>query len=228
LKANVQQPAIRVCRHARLIDGDDPHHSEYPTVPSDAPNIALSSQDSHLSLRIAIEIDRVLVDVSDRVKDEPAVDWARLDEREPRIVSRLAELAAARQWEILFLTSVHANRDTAQSDAQRWLESKGFAFPSVYVAPGSRGRIAAALDLDVVIGGSPRNCAEVADLSQARAILIRRPEQSVLPEDGSRRFDVAASVGGCLDELAAEDGLSPETRWFAWARRLLGLKESKA
>jgi hypothetical protein len=182
-----------------------------------------------LSLRIAIELDRVLVDVNtDREKAESVADfWADLDEREPRIVSRLSDLVAARHWEILFLTRPHASRGTAQADAQRWLESKGFALPSVYVASGPRGRIAAALNLDVVIDGNRRNCADVADQSRARAILIQRPEENVLPEDSSRRFGIASSVSDCLDELAADDSDSQETGWLTWARRLLGLKQSK-
>ena len=126
------------------------------------------------------------------------------------------------------MTKVHASRDTAQADAQRWLESKGFALPSVYVAPGPRGRIAAALNLDIVIDSSPKNCADVARLSSARAVLVWRAEQNVLPEDPGRRFDIAKSVGECLDKLAAADRSSHETGWLAWARRLLGSKEAKA
>jgi hypothetical protein len=39
-------------------------------------------------------------------------------------VAHLAELAATSQWEILFPTKGHTGMDTAQADAQRWLESK--------------------------------------------------------------------------------------------------------
>jgi hypothetical protein len=183
-----------------------------------------------VSRRIAIELDAVLANVStERRNHESTGDfWARLDEREPRIVAHLAELAAARQWEILFLTKGDAGSDTAQADAQRWLESKGFALPSVYLARGPRGPIAAALNLDVVIDGSPENCADVAGQSTARAILVWRPEQSVLPDDASRRFDIATSVGECLDKLAVHDRSPRETGWLAWARRLLGSKDARA
>jgi hypothetical protein len=182
-----------------------------------------------LSRRIAIELDALANVNTEHENGESAGDfWAGLDEREPRIVSRLAELAAGRQWEILFLTKGHASRDNAQADAQRWLESKGFALPSVYVAPGSRGRIAAALNLDIVIDGSPENCEDVARQSSARAVFVWRAEQNVLPEDPSRRFDIAKSVGECLDKLTTTDRPSHETGWLAWARRLFGSKEAKA
>ncbi len=183
-----------------------------------------------MSRRIAIELDAVLANVSTgRGNHDSTGDfWAGLDEREPRIVAHLAELAAERQWEILFLTRGHAGSDTAQADAQRWLESKGFALPSVYVTPGPRGAIAAALNLDIVIDGSPENCADVAGQSTARAILVWTSEQSVLPDDASRRFDIAKSVGECLDRLAVDDRSPHETGWLAWARRLLGSKEAKA
>jgi hypothetical protein len=183
-----------------------------------------------VSHRIAIELDAVLANVStERANHEPTGDvWARLDEREPQTVARLAELAAARQWEILFLTKSDAGGYTAQADAQRWLESKGFALPSVYVAPGPRGPIAAALNLDIVIAGSPENCADVVAQSTARAILVWRSEQSVLPDDASQRFDIVKSVGECLNRLAADDRSPHETGWFLWVRRLLGSKEAKA
>jgi hypothetical protein len=180
-----------------------------------------------LSRRIAIELD-VLADLNVQHENSESADfWAGLEEREPRIVSRLAELAAARQWEILFLTNVRASLDTTQADAQRWLESKGFVLPSVYVATGPRGTIAAALNLDVVIDGSRENCVDVAGQSATRAILVWRSEQNLPPQDAGRRFDIAKSFGKCLDELA-DDRSSHEAGWLAWARRLLGSKESKA
>ncbi len=49
------------------------------------------------------------------------------------------------------VTPFAENRDglrsgaTPQVQTQRWLESKGFRLPSVFVVQGSRGRIAAAL-----------------------------------------------------------------------------------
>jgi hypothetical protein len=178
--------------------------------------------------RIALALDHVLADIdSESARIENF--WESLDEIEPGVVARLAEMAAQRRWEIIFLVSRQSSVGGAmQVQLQRWLESKGFPLPSVYVAPGPRGPIAAALSLDVVIDGSPENCADVAGQSTARAILVWRPEQSVLPDDASRRFDIATSVGECLDKLAVDDRSPHETGWLAWARRLLGSKDASA
>jgi hypothetical protein len=177
--------------------------------------------------RIAIDID-VLADVnSERENNESAGGWwAGAEEREPRIVSRLAQIAAARQWEILFLTNVRPSRDTAQADAQRWLESKGFVLPAVFVAPGPRGLIAAALHLDIVIDGTIERCADVAEQSRARAILVSRAE-SAGPQEAGRRVAIAKSFGECLDQLAAEDHPSHKAGWLSWARRLIGSAEDR-
>src|SRR5260221_9395972 len=68
-----------------------------------------------------------------------------LKELEPGAVGRLASIAAERRWEIIFLTKRPPSAGgTAQAQTQRWLESKGFRLPSVFVVQGSRGLIAAA------------------------------------------------------------------------------------
>ncbi len=69
--------------------------------------------------------------------------WQTLNETEPGIVARLAAIATERRWEVIFLTKRPQSAGaTAQLQSQRWLESKGFTLPSVYVVQGSRGRIA--------------------------------------------------------------------------------------
>ena len=84
--------------------------------------------------------------------------WETLKEIEPGSVAQLASVALANRWEIIFLTKrPQSAGSTAQLQSQRWLESNGFTFPSVYVVQGSRGRIAAALGLDVVVDDRPEN-----------------------------------------------------------------------
>src|SRR5689334_10015026 len=101
--------------------------------------------------------------------------WQTLNETEPGVVARLAAIAADRRWEVIFLTKRPQSAGaTAQLQSQRWLESKGFTLPSVYVVQGSRGRIAAALHLDIVVDDRPENCLDVVVDSKARAILIWR------------------------------------------------------
>jgi hypothetical protein len=155
--------------------------------------------------------------------------WETLEETEPGIVARLAEIAAQRRWEVVFLTKrPKTTGATAQVQSQRWLVSKGFPLPSVYVVQGSRGRIAAALDLDVVVDDRPENCLDVTIDSKARAILIWRDDEKTLPA-GARRLGIGVirSVGECLDVLTALDkpGAQQDPGLLARVRKMLGLKE---
>lgn len=138
--------------------------------------------------------------------------WESLEEIEPGVVARLAGIAAERRWELIFLTRrPETAGDTAQTQTQRWLASKGFALPSVYVVQGSRGRIAAALGLDIVIDDRPENCLDVVVDSRARAILVWREDRSLLPQAAKRLgIGVVATVGECLDILTEIDGAPAE------------------
>jgi hypothetical protein len=101
--------------------------------------------------------------------------WESLDEIEPGSVARLSRMAENRRWEILFLTRRPATAGlTAQLQSQHWLEKKGFRLPSVYVVTASRGLIAMALTLDIVVDDTPDNCVDVASDSKARTIAIFR------------------------------------------------------
>lgn len=132
--------------------------------------------------------------------------WQSLAEIEPGAVEHLAALAVARRWEVIFLTkrprSAGAN---AQVQSQRWLASKGFSLPSVYVVQGSRGRIAAALGLDVVIDDTPENCLDVVADSKARAILVWREDEQRVPAAAARMgIGVVKSIDECLRILVAD------------------------
>lgn len=158
--------------------------------------------------------------------------WEALNELEPGVIARLSSLARERRWEIIFLTKRPETMGaTAQVQSQRWLESKGFTLPSVYVVQGSRGRIAAALDLDIVIDDRPENCLDVVADSKARAILVWRDDRNQLPA-AARRLGIGTvqSVSDCLDILTQVDtlaSLASEERPSVMDRvkRLLGLKE---
>jgi hypothetical protein len=103
--------------------------------------------------------------------------WESLHETELGIVARFAALASARRWEVLFITKRPATAgDCAQVQSQRWLARHGFDLPSVYVVNGSRGRIAAALDLDVIIDDTPENCLDIATESDAVVIGVFRAD----------------------------------------------------
>jgi len=155
--------------------------------------------------------------------------WQSLPEIEPGVIARLAAVAVDRRWEIIFLTKrPETAGSTAQVQTQRWLESKGFPLPSVFVVQGSRGKIAAALHLDIVIDDRPENCLDVVTDSKARSILVWRGEEKALPAAARRLgIGVVRSVGECLEILATVDSARAEdVGVLDRVRRLLGLKEA--
>jgi hypothetical protein len=182
-------------------------------------------------LRIAVHLDGVLANpTSERLPQAERIEnfWESLSEIEPDAVSHLAKMAATRQWEIIFLTSRPPTAGaTAQVQSQRWLESKGFPLPSVYDAQGSRGRIAEALGLDIVIDDRPDNCVDVVVNSQARAILVWRGDENTVPE-GARRRDIGIvkSATECVDLLATVDAEVQAPSLLTRIKRMLGLKEA--
>jgi hypothetical protein len=155
--------------------------------------------------------------------------WETLDEIEAGSIRRLASLVKARRWELLFITSrPDAAGDSVQLQSQRWLEAQGFALPSVFVVHGSRGRIATALHLDLVVDDRPENCLDVVLESKARAILVWRGEPGAVPAS-ARRLGIGGveSVKAVLDILeradAADEG---SVTMMDRVKRLLGLKSA--
>jgi hypothetical protein len=155
--------------------------------------------------------------------------WETLQENEPGTVKRLARLAHDRRWEIMFLTKRPRSAGaTCQLQTQRWLVANGFPLPSVYVVQGSRGRIAAALALDVVIDDRPENCLDIVVDSKARAILVWRDDEKNLPAAAKRLgIAVVSTVRECLDVLEQIDAPPREQPGLMdRVMRLLGLKET--
>src|SRR5438874_4181701 len=152
--------------------------------------------------------------------------WQDLQEIEVGSLARLHGLATERRWEIIFLTKRPATAGaTAQVQSQKWLESKGFALPSVFVVQGSRGRIAQALALDIVVDDRPENCLDVVTDSKARAVLVWREKQQGLPTAARRLgIGVVASMTECLNILVQIDTIAPEekTGMFNRVMRILG------
>ena len=155
--------------------------------------------------------------------------WESLDEIEPGSVRQLASLASDRRWEVIFLTSrPDCKGDSVQVQSQRWLEDKGYSLPSVFVTKGSRGRIAAALALDLVVDDNPGNCLDVATESEARAILVWRGATEVAPAS-ARKLGVGAvpTMTECLSVLDQADRAARRDGGFLAAlRRLLRLADS--
>ena len=134
-----------------------------------------------------------------------------------------------RKWEVIFLTSrPETSGDTAQLQSQRWLVERGFPLPSVFVVHGSRGKIAASLQLDVLVDDRPENCLDVAIDSTARAILVWRGGEDKVP-GSARQLGIGAvtSIAECLDILEALDRAEDEVGLVDRFKRLLGLKPSR-
>jgi hypothetical protein len=157
--------------------------------------------------------------------------WETLDEIEPGALARLFHLVQERRWEVIFLTSrPESSGDNAQAQSYRWLAAHGFATPSVFVVHGSRGKIAAALALDVLVDDRPENCLDVAIDSTARAILVWRGDEGKVPAS-ARTLGIGSvgSIGQCLDILEALDRTEADGGgMIERLKRLLGLKPREA
>jgi hypothetical protein len=156
--------------------------------------------------------------------------WESLDEIEPGALARLFRLVRDRHWELIFLTSrPETAGDTAQLQSHRWLAAHGFPSASVFVVHGSRGKIAAALELDVLVDDRPENCLDVAIDSTARAILVWRGDENKVP-GSARQLGIGAvnSIAECLDILDSLDDKSTEDAGVVERlKRLLGLKKAR-
>jgi len=151
--------------------------------------------------------------------------WEGLAEIEPGAVARIAAVAEERRWDILFITSRPKSLGrTLQRQSQRWLETMGFPLPSVFTVRGSRGKVAHALDLDVVVDDRPDNCLDVALESSAAAILLWRGSQDAVPASARRLgIAVAPTVSACLEALIEAEKAGDGTL-LDRVRKLFGLR----
>src|SRR5262249_29732189 len=148
--ANMESELIR---HARLLFGEDvPRRSadRGPDSfdPKDSPEPSSESPPALNKLRLTPRRQSRLW------RHVQSIDnfWESLDEVEPGAVRRVAHAVAERRWEVIFLTKRPGSAGaSSQVQTQRWFQAKGFPLPSVFVVQGSRGRIASALGLDIVV-----------------------------------------------------------------------------
>ena len=215
-------------REARRIFPDVEVRSGLPVVdasPAEASDTAEpdAAEATPHSLKLTSRQERQLWSEVKRIENF----WETLDETEPGIIRQLAETARGRRWEVMFLTSRPKTAgDIVQAQSQRWLRKHGFEMPSLFVVSTSRGKIAASLELDVVIDDRPENCLDIAIDSKARAILIWRGDQNAVPAS-ARRLGIGGvpSVAACLDLLVeAGNPGSGQTSLVDRLKRLLGLK----
>lgn len=155
--------------------------------------------------------------------------WETLDEIEAGAVQSLAQLAVTRRWEVIFVTKRPATAGaTCQMQTQRWLQRCGFPVPSVFVVNGSRGKIADALDLDVIVDDLPVNCVDVISDSKAKAILVWRGSSDTVPTSARRLgIGVVSSVTECLEILVAMDDHIQQPTMLDRVKWALGLRVPK-
>jgi hypothetical protein len=157
--------------------------------------------------------------------------WETLAEIEPGSLARLYSLVKERKWELMFVTSRPETRgDTAQAQSYRWLAARGYETPSIFVVHGSRGKIASALALDVLVDDRPENCLDVAIDSAARAILVWRGDEGKVPSS-ARQLGIGSvkSIHECLDILESlDDTEAAGPGLIDRLKRLLGLKPNAA
>ena len=152
---------------------------------------------------------------------QPRVDfWLTLDPLDPDVIPRIHERAIRGRWETFFVTQRPATAgDTVQRQTQRWLVERGFALPSVVVHTGSRGSLAAALELDFLVDDTVLHCVDA--VSQSRAILVA-PEEDAATEANAKRLgiEIYRSPAASLDVLDAAAGRL--TAFLRRARRAIG------
>jgi hypothetical protein len=166
------------------------------------------------------DLDAVSADDAKRVwkiiSDTPNW-WLSIAPYEPEQIARLYELARRFRWEVSFLTSrVPTAGDSVQLQSQAWLETYGFYLPAVVTVPGSRGEIANALRLDVVIDDQLLNCLEVIGASQAKAMLMLQMGDSsgrgLEQQANDRGIGVVNSLEQTLGALLHVQEILPQKR----------------
>jgi len=150
--------------------------------------------------------------------------WTTLPELEPGIIARIAEQAAQRRWEIIFLTTRPSTAgDLTQLQSQRWLDAHGFRYPSVMVVQRSRGKIADALQLDASVDDRPENCLDIAVESKAKVILVWHGHLKDVPA-GAKRLGVrpVTTISEALALLEQLDDVRKKPGILRTIKRALG------
>jgi hypothetical protein len=215
------QTLFGIPQHEAPEETQPPHASMADLVPSEVVEDAPLRHEMHLTARQRRQLWHHVTTIDGF--------WESLEEIEPGSVARLASLATERRWEIIFLTRRPATAGaTAQVQSQRWLERNGFRLPSVYVVTSSRGLIASALTLDIVVDDTPENCVDVASDSKARTIAIFRNQEPPPAFLQGMGIHLVRSTEECLNLLVDIDTSLEQKTEGALRRimRTLGLKQS--
>jgi hypothetical protein len=144
--------------------------------------------------------------------------WLGLAPYEPAQIARLYQLARRFRWEVSFLTTrIPTAGDSVQFQSQAWLEAYGFYMPSVVTVPGSRGEVANALRLDLIVDDQLLNCLEVVGASQTKAILILQQmgDPNLEQQATDRGIGVVHRLEEVIDVLLQLQDILPAKRGVA-------------
>jgi hypothetical protein len=129
--------------------------------------------------------------------------WMELEAYEPEQIARLYGLTRAAGWEVFFLTKRPPSAgDSVQFQTQWWIERCGFYLPAVLTVPGSRGDVANALRLDLIVDDQLINCVEVVSASPTKAVLLHRSaDDHVRDHATSRGIGVVSTLAEAITVL---------------------------
>jgi hypothetical protein len=141
--------------------------------------------------------------------------WVTVQPYEPQQIARLYSLARKGGWEVSFLTKrPPSGGDSVQFQTQWWLEKHGYLMPAVVTVPGSRGELANALRLDLVVDDQFVNCAEVISSSTSRTVLLLREGEpdSLRDHALSRGIGVVTSLEETITVIERLQDILPKRR----------------
>ena len=138
--------------------------------------------------------------------------WVGLQPLEPGVVRRLYEASITYSWEVSFITQRPSTiGQSVQRQTQQWLMREGFETPSVLTLAGGRGKVAAALELDVLLDDYPKNCVDVLSESNLRCrpiLVLSKPSPSAEAVAKDLRIGVVRSVAEAIALLQTPPALS--------------------
>jgi hypothetical protein len=151
--------------------------------------------------------------------------WLQLKAYEPDEIPRFYAITRQLGWEVFFMTKRPPSAgETVLVQTQWWLERHGFYMPAVVTVPGSRGELANALRLDLIVDDQMVNCVEVISASSSKAVLmLRDARQSALKTQAtSRGIGVVATFHDALGVMQRLHEILPQrkgrlarlTDWF--------------
>ena len=113
--------------------------------------------------------------------------WTTLEPLEPELIAVIHDRAVRDGWDTFFVTQRPATAgESVQRQTQRWLAQHGFPLPAVIAHRSSRGRLAAALELDFLVDDTVAHCVDVLDLSRTKPVFVCRQPDPVAETNAER------------------------------------------